>query len=470
MKFTSPIVIGLEVHAELNTKTKLFCSCPTKGSEEPNTRTCEICLGMPGAKPVLNKKAVEFGIKLGLAINCDIAPELIFSRKSYFYPDLAKNYQITQYEIPLGNKGNIALPDGKLVGISRIHLEEDPASLVHPSGIHGSQYVLVDYNRNGNPLIEIVSRPEMYSASEAREFMKQLIAILEYLDIFDVNKGIIKADANVSIKKSDYTRVEIKNITGFKEIEHALNYEIARQKSEVEKNNRIVQETRGWNSEKGFTYSMRTKETEDDYGYIIDSDLVPIEITEEMISQVRKSLPELPQEKKERFMRDYKIPEDNALVISSDKHLADLFERCASKVNPILAGKWIRRELIRVLNFNAKTFSEANLDEKNFVSLLELIDKNQITEKVGQRIIEKLIVENFDVHEYVKKEGLVMISDESDIEKICDDAIAESSEAVDSFKKGNEKSINFIVGIVMKKSKGKAKPDLVMGILKRKIG
>ena len=469
MTFTSPIIIGLEVHAELNTKTKLFCSCPTKGSEEPNARTCTVCLGMPGAKPVLNKKAVEFGVKLGLAISCDIAPELIFSRKSYFYPDLAKNYQITQYEIPLGNKGNISLPDGKLIGISRIHLEEDPASLVHPSGVHGSLYVLVDYNRSGNPLIEIVTKPEMHSASEAREFMKQLISILEYLEIFDMNNGIIKADANISIRESNYTRVEIKNITGFKEIETALEYEISRQKKEAETNKKIVQETRGWDSEKRFTYSMRTKETEDDYGYIIDSDLVPIEITTDFVEDVKKTLPELPQDKKERFVRDYKIPEDNALVISSDKHLANLFEKCAKKVSPILAAKWIRRELVRVLNYNNKSIHDANLDEKNFISLLELIDKNQITEKVGQRIIEKLAVESFDVNDYVKREGLVIISDESEIEKFCDEAIAESPQAVESYKKGNEKSINFIVGVVMRKSKGKAKADLVMGILKRKI-
>src|SRR3990167_8544539 len=233
-QFTSDIVIGLEVHAEIDTKTKLFCSCPTHGSEEPNTRTCVTCLGMPGSKPVLNKKAVEFALKLCLALGCEISPELIFSRKSYFYPDMAKNYQISQYEIPLGKKGKLKLKEGKEVGITRVHMEEDPAALVHPAGMKDSAYVLVDYNRSGNPLAEIVTEPDMESADEARDFMKQLITVLDYLEIFDVNSGIIKADANISIKKSGYTRVEIKNITGFKEIERALMYEVSRQKGETQ--------------------------------------------------------------------------------------------------------------------------------------------------------------------------------------------------------------------------------------------
>src|SRR3989338_8174616 len=231
-KFTSEIVIGLEVHAEGNTKTKLFCSCPTHGSEEPNTRTCETCLGMPGSKPVLNKKAVEFALKLCLALNCEISPELIFSRKSYFYPDMSKNYQISQYEIPLGKNGKLNLRGGKEIGVIRVHMEEDPASLIHPVGLKESQYVLVDYNRSGNPLAEIVTEPDLTSPDDARDFMKQLITVLNYLEIFDINSGIIKADANVSIKESGYTRVEIKNITGFKEIERALMYEVSRQKEE----------------------------------------------------------------------------------------------------------------------------------------------------------------------------------------------------------------------------------------------
>ncbi|MDP7244843.1 MAG: Asp-tRNA(Asn)/Glu-tRNA(Gln) amidotransferase GatCAB subunit B, partial [Flavobacteriales bacterium] len=232
IKSKSGVIVGLEVHTEINCDTKLFCGCATKGSEEPNTRTCEVCLGQPGSKPVLNKKALEFALKLCLALNCKISKELIFSRKSYFYPDMAKNYQISQYEIPLGNKGSLKLRSGKDVGITRVHMEEDPAALIHPKGMQESAYVLVDYNRSGNPLLEIVTEPELESAAEAREFMKQLITILSYLGIFDINSNIIKADANVSIKESGFVKQEVKNITGFKEIERALQYEILRQKAE----------------------------------------------------------------------------------------------------------------------------------------------------------------------------------------------------------------------------------------------
>src|SRR3989339_762298 len=291
MEFKSDVVIGLECHLELATETKLFCGCPTyvKDQEDkPNTRVCETCLGMPGSKPVLNKKAVEFAIKIALALNCKISPELIFSRKSYFYPDMSKNYQISQYEIPLGKQGILKLRDGKEIGITRVHMEEDPASLIHPAGLKESQYVLVDYNRSGNPLVEIVTEPDLASPDEARDFMKQLITVLNYLEIFDINNGIIKADANVSVKESNYTRVEIKNITGFKEIERALMHEINRQKEEIKHRRKIEQETRAWDSEKGITFTLRKKETEEDYGYILDADLVKIEITKEMLDKARQ--------------------------------------------------------------------------------------------------------------------------------------------------------------------------------------
>ncbi len=264
-KFEGDVVIGLECHVELDTTTKLFCGCPTKGNDEPNTRTCEVCLGMPGSKPVLNKKALDFALKLCLALNCKISKELIFSRKSYFYPDMAKNYQISQYEIPLGSKGSLKLKSGKEINITRVHMEEDPAALVHPAGMRGSAYVLVDYNRSGNPLVEIVTEPCMESAEEARDFMNQLITILSYLEIFDINKGVIKADANVSIKESGFVKQEVKNITGFKEIEQALQYEILRQKDEVKAGKKLSQETRAWDSEKGITFLLRKKETNGDY-------------------------------------------------------------------------------------------------------------------------------------------------------------------------------------------------------------
>jgi len=468
-EFESDVVIGLEIHAELNTKTKLFCGCPTKGSEEPNTRTCVTCLGMPGSKPVLNKKAVEFALKLGLALNCEISPELIFSRKSYFYPDMAKNYQITQYEIPLGKKGKLKLSGGKEIGITRVHMEEDPASLVHPAGMKESAYVLVDYNRSGNPLAEIVTEPDLESPDEARDFMKQLITVLDYLEIFDVNGGIIKADANISVKESGYTRVEIKNITGFKEIERALVYEVSRQKEEARHSKKIQQETRSWDSERGITFSLRMKETEEDYGYIIDSDLTVVEITNEWLSEIKRGMPELAQDKVNKFIHNYKIKKEDAEIIAADKELAKMFEAVAKQVDANLAAKWMRRELVRVLNYNKKELNEVEINKNHIISLLKLIENKKITDNIGQQIIEKLVESPFDVNEYVKKEKLEAVSDVSELEKFCKEAISENPNAVDDYKKGEAKALNFIVGSVMKKTKGKATPKEVNEIILKLI-
>ncbi len=470
MKFESDIIIGLEVHCELNTKTKLFCGCPTKGSEEPNTRTCPVCLGMPGSKPVLNKKAVEFALKLCLALNCEISPELIFSRKSYFYPDMAKNYQISQYEIPLGRKGRLSLSGGKEIGITRVHMEEDPASLVHPAGMKESAYVLVDYNRSGNPLVEIVTEPDLTSPNEARDFMKQLIAVLDYLEIFDVNEGIIKADANVSVKESSYTRVEIKNITGFKEIERALMYEVNRQQNDIKNNKKIHQETRAWDSENAITFSLRKKEAEEDYGYIIDTDLAAIEITGKWIGEIKKLIPELAQDKAKKFVEKFKIKHDDAQIIASDKQLANMFEKVAEKVDSSLAAKWIRRELVRVLNYNKKELRDVEIDEKHMIDLLKLVENKKITDNVASKILEKLVEKLFDVGEYVKKEKLEAVSDVSELERYCKEAISENPRAVEDYKKGETKTLNYIVGKVMQKTKGKATPKEVNEIVLRLIG
>ncbi|MBI1935475.1 Asp-tRNA(Asn)/Glu-tRNA(Gln) amidotransferase subunit GatB [Candidatus Woesearchaeota archaeon] len=466
--FTSDVVIGIECHAELSAKTKLFCGCPTKGSEEPNSRTCEICLGMPGSKPVLNKKAVEFALKLCLALNCEISPELIFSRKSYFYPDMAKNYQISQYEIPLGRNGKLRLKDGKEIGITRVHMEEDPASLVHPAGLKDSQYVLVDYNRSGNPLAEIVTEPDLESADEARNFMKQLITVLNYLEIFDINSGIIKADANISIRESGYTRVEIKNITGFKEIERALSYEISRQKQEVRAGKAIHQETRSWDSERGITFSLRKKETEEDYGYIIDADLTAIDISENWLKEIKRHMPELAQDKLKKFV-GMGVKKDDAEIIAADKFLAAMFEKVAEEIDPVLAAKWLRRELLRVLNYSKKELHEAEITEKHMIQLLRLVESRKITDNVASKILEKLVEKPFDVKEYVKKEKLGAVSDASELEKYCKEAIEENPKAVEDYKKGEAKALNFIVGKIMQKTKGKAAPKEVNEIVLRMI-
>ena len=469
MKSKSGVIVGLEVHVEINTKTKLFCGCPTKGSEEPNTRVCEYCLGHPGSKPVLNKKAVEYALKLCLALNCKISKELIFSRKSYFYPDMAKNYQISQYEIPLGSKGSLKLRSGKEIGIIRVHMEEDPASLVHPAGMQESAYVLVDYNRSGNPLLEIVTEPCMESAEEARDFMKQLITILDYLGIFDVNNGIIKADANVSIKESGFVKQEVKNITGFKEIERALQYEILRQKADISAGKKLVQETRAWNSEKGITFLLRKKETEEDYGYILDSDLVKTEITNELLGKIKKGMPELAHDKVKKFVSKHKIKKEDAEVLAAERALAEMFEKVAEEIEPVLAAKWLRRELSRVLNYNKKELHEVEMDERHMIQLLKLVESKKITDNVASKILEKLIEKPFDVNEYVKKEGLEAVSDVSELEKYCKEAVEENPKAVEDYKKGNEKALNFVVGVVMRKSKGKASPKEVNEIIRKLI-
>ncbi|HIH05453.1 TPA: Asp-tRNA(Asn)/Glu-tRNA(Gln) amidotransferase subunit GatB [Candidatus Woesearchaeota archaeon] len=464
-KFTTDVIIGLEIHAELKTKTKLFCACPTQGSGEPNSRTCATCLGMPGSKPVLNRKAVEHALRVCLALDSGIAKEMVFSRKSYFYPDMSKNYQITQYELPIGTGGSLKLESGKTVSMKRVHLEEDPASLVHPAGVRESSYVLVDYNRSGQPLIEMVTEPEMHSPEEARDFLKQLITVLDYLGVFD-SSAIIKADANVSIRESHYTRVEIKNITGFKEIERALGYEVARQREEVREGKAVAQETRSWDSEKGATFSLRKKETEDDYGYIIDPDLVPITIDREYVDGLRSSLPELAQDKLKKFRGQHGIEETTARVLAKDKALAAMYEAVSGEVNPQLAANWVRRELPRVLNYYKKSLGESGITPMHMISLLKLIEQKRITEKTGQRLIEKLGESAFDVEEYVTKEGLGVISDSSLVEQWCREAIKEAPGAAEEYRKGNEKSFNFLVGQVMRKAKGKADPQAVNGVLK----
>ncbi len=455
MRSAQDVIIGLEIHVELDTKTKLFCSCPTQGDDRPNTRTCEICLGHPGSKPKVNKMAIEYAIKLAKSLNCRISNSVIFSRKNYFYPDMSKNYQITQYETPLGEKGYLQL-EGKKISITRVHIEEDPASLVHPAGITKSNYVLVDYNRSGNPLCEIVTGPDLNSPKEARDFMKSLITILRYLKIFDPEKNIIKADANVSVKESGYIRSEIKNISGFKEIEKALEYEIARQKNAVESGVELSQETRAWDN--GKTTLLRKKETEEDYGYIFDPDLVPIGT-----GNFKIIVPELPAEKAKRFVKEFSISKNNAFVLTSDYDLSLIFENSVKKVSPQLAAKWIRRELVRVANYN--NISVTAIDEKEFIKILELLEDRKITDNTAKKILEELAENKINVAKHVKEHGLEAVSDTSQLESFCKEAIAENPKAVSDYLHGNGNSLNFVVGKVMQKSRGKADPKQVKKIL-----
>lgn len=468
-EFNTDVVIGMEVHVELNTDSKLFCACPTKGSDEPNTLTCETCLGFPGSKPVLNKKAVDYALRLCLALNCRISPELIFSRKSYFYPDMSKNYQITQYEIPLGSCGKVELSDDKTVGITRVHIEEDPAAIVHPNGMGKSEFVLIDYNRSGRPLCEVVTDPDMTTPAQARDFMKQMINILKYVKIFDINTCIIKADANISIKDSGYTKVEVKNITGFKEIESALDYEINRQRNAIKNGEEIIQETRAWDSDSKITRSMRKKETAEDYGYILDPDLVITDITDEWIEEVKSNLPELHHERTKRYVKEYKISAEDAKVLTLDYDLSDFFDKVAKISDPILSAKWVRRELVRVLNYNNMEFSDIKFSAHKFADIIMLLSDEKITDNTAKRLLEKLVVEDFNVKEYVKNEGLLAVSDSALLLNIVKKAVDNNPKAVEEYKFGKEPALNFIVGQVMKETRGTASAEKVKEMIKEMI-
>jgi len=449
------IKIGLEVHIPLKTTTKLFCGCPTTPSSAPNTQTCPTCIGLPGAKPVLNKKAVELALKIGLALQCDIAERFRFSRKTYFYPDLAKNYQITQYEVPLGANGKLGLSNGKTVAISRIHLEEDPGSLEHKEN-----YCLIDYNRSGIPLVELVTAPILDSPEEARDFMKQLVNVLSYLNVYDENIGHLKADANVSIAEKNYTRVEVKNITGFKEIERALTYEIDRQKRHD-----VVRETRGWDAVKGVTVSLRSKEYEEDYGYILDPDLPTISLERQFIIETGKTIPELPRQKAERWVRAHKIDPVDAAVIATDRDLAGVYEHIVTKVDPVIAARWFRKDVIRALEGKPA----ARLNPASVRELLELVQRHKITDAVAREILDLLVKKDFSPKEHVTKQGLGAISDETHLQKLVEEAVASNPQAVADYRAGELKALNAIVGHVMKQTKGKATPDAVKRLVEEAL-
>ncbi|MBS3167286.1 Asp-tRNA(Asn)/Glu-tRNA(Gln) amidotransferase subunit GatB [Candidatus Woesearchaeota archaeon] len=458
------VKIGLEVHIPLNKlQTKLFCSCKLpKIDSEPNSHCCHVCLGHPGSKPVLNKTAVENALKLALSLGFEIADEAIFSRKTYFYPDMTKNYQITQYEIPLGQKGSLVLDSGKKVNLKRIHLEEDPGALIHPSGMQSSQYVLIDYNRAGIPLVEVVSDPDMTSPEEAREFLNKLIQRVNYLNIYDSKDATIKADANISVEGG--ARIEIKNISGFKEISKALTYELEVQKKEKSKE----QQTKAWDPEQELTFKLRSKETEEDYGYIFDPDLSIIEL-QPLIKKVEKEIPELAHQKVQRYIKIYKIPKEDAETIASELFLAELFEKIATKIDPILAAKWLRRELLRVLNYNKKELSEMEIDGQHLIDLLTLVKEKKITEQTAQKIMEKLIEKPFDIKSYVEKNKLALVSSENELEVICKKILKGNEKVLQDYKNGEEKAFNYLVGQVMKETRGRASPQVVNALMKKLI-
>lgn len=469
-------VIGLEVHAQMLTESKIFCGCSTKFGSEPNTQTCPVCIGMPGVLPVLNKKAVEFAIKTGLAMNCKISPYSRFARKNYFYPDLPKGYQISQYELPICEGGYIEISiDGKIkkIGITRIHMEEDAGKNIHEGG---GAYSFVDLNRAGVPLMEIVSEPDIRSPLEAVLYMKKLRSILRYLGVCDGNmeQGSLRCDANVSIRpvgqKEFGVKTELKNINSFKFVEKALDYEIKRQIKILEEGGRIVQETRLWDSVAGITQSMRTKEEAHDYRYFPEPDLVPIIVEQDWIDSIRSSLPELPDEKRQRFISMYGLPEYDADFLTSERAIADWYERAVKAGgHPKTVSNWMMVELMRMLNEENKSIEECLIKPEQLASMLKFIDDGLISGKIAKTVFEEMYKSGKDARQIIEEKGLVQISDESILIGIIEDIVSKNPKEVERYRAGEEKLFGFFVGQVMKATKGRANPSAVNELLKKRL-
>jgi aspartyl-tRNA(Asn)/glutamyl-tRNA(Gln) amidotransferase subunit B len=472
-------VIGLEVHAQLLTETKIFCGCSTKFGKDPNENTCTVCLGLPGALPVLNKKAVEYAMKMALATDCKIAPLNIFARKNYFYPDLPKGYQISQYELPIAEHGHVSIDvEGKKkdIGITRIHMEEDAGKLVHDGVGIDTNFSYVDLNRACVPLIEIVSEPDICSPQEASAYLKKLRQILVYLDICDGNmeEGSLRCDVNVSIRpvgqKEFGTRAELKNMNSFKFIEKALDYEIKRQINAVNNGEKIVQETRLFDSAKGITMSMRAKEDAHDYRYFPDPDLVPLRIDKEWIKEVKGTLCELPDAKVKRFVSEYKIPEYDAEVLSTSKQLASYYEETVKHVNePKAVSNWIMGDILRELKNDNIEIDDCPVTPGMLAEMIKLISDDVISSKIAKTVFEEMYKTKKAPGDIVKEKGLVQVTDTSAIENIVDEVIAANPNQVEQFRSGKDKLFGYFVGQVMKLSRGKANPKIVNEILREKL-
>ncbi|MGN1310684.1 MAG: Asp-tRNA(Asn)/Glu-tRNA(Gln) amidotransferase subunit GatB [Clostridia bacterium] len=458
-------VIGLEVHAELATKTKIFCSCPTDFGGKPNTHVCPVCMAMPGALPVLNKKVVEYAVKAGLATKCEIAKISKNDRKNYFYPDLPKSYQISQFDRPLCVNGEVEIEteEGtKKIGITRIHIEEDAGKLNHDDYGRNS---LVDLNRAGVPLIEIVSEPDLRSSKEADTYLKKLKSILQYIEVSDckMEEGSFRADVNVSVHKKGEpfgTRTEMKNMSSFRSISRAIDYEIERQIDVIEKGGTIDQETLRWDEVSGKTFTMRSKENAQDYRYFPEPDLGIIEISDEWKEKIRKSLPEMPEERKERYMKELKLPEYDSNIIVSSKYLSDFFEE-ASKVcnNPKAVSNWIMTDIIRVQN-------EEDIEQMPFTAeelgkLIILIDKGTISSSIAKKVFEELLENPRDPEEIIKEKGWIQISDEGAIKEVVNKILETNPGSIADYKAGKDRALGFLVGQAMKETKGKANPQLL---------
>lgn len=470
-------VIGLEVHVELATKTKIFCGCSTAFGGAPNTHTCPVCTGMPGSLPVLNKKVVEYAAAVGLATNCNITKDCKFDRKNYFYPDNPQNYQISQLYLPICRDGHvdIELEDGtvKPVRIHEIHMEEDAGKLVHDDWSGES---LVDFNRSGVPLIEIVSKPDMRSAKEVIAYLEKLRLIIQYLGASDckLQEGSMRADVNLSVREvgtAEFgTRTETKNLNSFSAIERAIEAEKNRQIDLIESGEKVVQETRRWNDDKEYSYAMRSKEDAQDYRYFPDPDLVPIHISDEWLEEIRSRQPEFKTEKMKRYKEEYGIPDYDIEILTDSKKLADIFEQTTAICNnPKKVSNWLMVETMRIIKEKSMDVSDISFSPANLAALIKLTDDGSINSSVAKEVFEKIFDEDIDPVKYVEENGLKQVNDEGALKKTVEDIIAANPQSVEDYRSGKEKAIGFLVGQTMKAMKGKANPAMVNDMLKELI-
>ncbi|MCP4481365.1 MAG: Asp-tRNA(Asn)/Glu-tRNA(Gln) amidotransferase subunit GatB [bacterium] len=463
-------VIGLEVHVQLNTNSKIFCGCSTQFGNSPNSNVCPVCTGMPGALPVLNEEVVNSAIKIGLGLGCKIAQESVFARKQYFYPDSPKNYQISQYDKPTTYDGSVVLKNGKKLGITRAHIEEDAGKLIHIQD--GS---LVDFNRTTMPLIEIVSEPDMRIPEEAYEYLMIVKQILRYLEVSDCNmeEGSLRCDANISIRPKTQeelgVKAEVKNLNSFKAVQKAIYYEIERQIDVVESGGKVIQETRLWDEKKEITLSMRSKEEAHDYRYFPEPDLPPLVISTEWINKIKASMPILPSRRKEKLMNDYGLSEYDADVLTNEKDFADYFETVATRRNAKILANWIMVELLAKLNKKNQNIQDSPVSAENLAKLIFLIQNNTISGKIAKIVFEEMFLQGKTADLIIKEKNLVQITDTKAIEAAIDDVLEVNKGAVAEYKAGKIKILGFMVGKVMQKTQGKANPGLVNKMLKEKL-
>ena len=464
-------VIGLEIHVQMDTKTKMFCSCPVEFGAEPNSNVCPVCLWLPGSLPVINRRAVEFAIRAGLALNCQINTKSVFARKNYFYPDLPKGYQISQYEEPIAVNGWLEV-NGKRIRIRRLHIEEDAGKNIH----EGSK-TLVDLNRAGTPLREIVTEPDIDSPQLAREFLEKLRNIMRYTGVSraDMEKGQLRCDINLSIRpkgsKEFGTRVEIKNVNSFRFVQKAIEAEMERQIKLVLSGQKVVQETRTFDPSTGLTHPMRSKEEAEDYRYFPDPDLLPLVVPVEWIEEIKRTMPELPEERFQRFVKDYSLDEYSARVLTDNKELGDFFEDALKHYNkePKLVANWLLNDLLGNLSEVGKDIEDSPVSPKGLAELVRLIKEGTLSSKLAKEVLKEMVTTGKDPNEVVEEKGLKQVSDEGQIRAFIEEVLKENPKEVERYRSGEEKVFGFLVGQVMKKAKGKANPQVVNKLLREML-